>query len=202
MTAEDEPIPTPQQPSSRTLRRLLVLDAFIDLVLEGEAPPTPNDVAERAGVSRATFFRYFSTLDEFRGEAATRVRERFPELFAIPDIGTRSREERIKTFVQARVQLYETLHPLGLLLRERAALDADVSGLVDGVRQALADQVRQHFDTDLRAHGPARRDDLVTAIAVLTSVESWQQFRHTHGRSPAHTRRAWRLALTRLLADP
>lgn len=202
MTAEDERNPLARETSSRALRRLRVVDAFIDLVLEGEAPPTPNDVADRAGVSRATFFRYFSTLNEFRGEAAARVRERFPELFAIPDIGTGSRDQRIERFVEARVELYETLHPLGLLLRERAAGDADVSALVDGVRKALADQVRQHFDADLRPHGQARRDDMVTAIAVLTSVESWQQFRHSHGRSPAQTRRAWRQALAGILANP
>ena len=35
------------------------LDAFIDLVLEGNLPPTPQQVAKRAGISMATFFRYF-----------------------------------------------------------------------------------------------------------------------------------------------
>jgi AcrR family transcriptional regulator len=201
MTAEHDPDPMPRQPSTQALRRLRVVDAFIDLVLGGEVPPTPSEAAERAGVSRATFFRYFSSLDEFRGEAAARVRERFPELFVIPDIGTGSLDERIERFVDARVRLHETLHPMALLMRARATRDADASDFLDRVRQAMAEQVRQHFDSYLRLHSPERRDDMVTLIAVLTSVDCWQQFRHSHGRSPAQTRRAWQQALAGILSD-
>jgi AcrR family transcriptional regulator len=200
-TEEDSSRPTPQPPTVAG-RRLVVVDAFIDLALEGRAAPTPEAIADRAGVSRATFFRYFSTLVELRGEAAARVMERFPELFTIPDLGSGSLDERIQRFVDARVQLHETLHPLELLVRAHAARDADTSDFVDAVRQVLADQARQHFAADLRPHGPARRDDLVTTIAVLTSVESWQQFRRSHDRSPVQTRRAWRTALAGILIEP
>ena len=188
-------------PATTTDRRLAAVDAFIDLVLESGSPPTPEGVADRAGVSRATFFRYFSTLVELRNEAAARVVERFPDLFTIPAIGTGSLDERIRRFVDARVQLHETLHPLELLTRSHAARDADIASFVDAVRQLHADQVRQHFEADLQAHGPARRDDMVVAIGVLTSVESWQQFRHTFGRSLVQTNRAWRTALAGILAD-
>jgi hypothetical protein len=128
------------------------------------------------------------------------VVERYPELFTIPAIGTGSRDVRIRRFVDARLQLHETLHPLELLMRAHATHDVGTSEFVDATRQVLADQVRQHFDTDLRPHGPTRRDDMVTTIAVLTSVESWQQFRHTHHRSPTQTRRAWRATLADVLA--
>jgi len=202
MTAEHDRGQPSRESSSRALRRLRVVDAFIDLVLHGEVPPTPSEAAERAGVSRATFFRYFSSFDEFRGEAAARVRERFPELFAIPDIGTGNLDQRVERFVDARLQLHETLHPMALLMQARAARDADASDFLDGVRQAMAEQVRQHFDAYLRLHSPERRDDVVAAIAVLTSVESWRQFRHSHGRSPDQTRRAWRKALAGILAQP
>jgi AcrR family transcriptional regulator len=186
--------------SATTDRRLSAVDAFIDLVLESGSPPTPEEVADRAGVSRATFFRYFTTLVELRNEAAARVVERFADLFTIPDIGAGSLDERIRRFVDARVQLHETLHPLELLTRSHAAQDGDTAGFVDAVRRLHADQARQHFEADLRPHGPARRVDMVVAICVLTSVESWQQFRHTFGRSLAQTNRAWRAALTGIFA--
>ena len=44
-----------------------------------------------------------------------------------------------------------------------------------------------------------RADDIVAVVAVLTSVESWQQFRHTHGRTALQTRRAWSTALGAIL---
>ncbi len=199
IAAERNQVPRPSAPT--TDRRLTAVDAFIDLVLESGSPPTPEGVADRAGVSRATFFRYFSTLVELRNEAAARVVERFPDLFTIPAIGTGSLDERIRRFVDARIQLHETLHPLELLTRSHAARDADIASFVDAVRQLHADQVRQHFEADLQPHGPARRDDMVVAIGVLTSVESWQQFRHTFGRSLVQTNRAWRTALAGILAD-
>lgn len=191
----------PSQPSTTTAaRRVAVVDAFIDLVLERGSPPTPEEVADRASVSRATFFRYFSTLVELRNEAAARVIERFPDLFAIETDGVGGLDDRICRFVDSRLQLHELLHPLELMMRSHAAHDAETGDFVDAVRRLHADQARQHFEAELRTHGTARRDDLVTAITVLTSVESWQQFRRTFGRSLAQTNRAWCRALAGMLA--
>ena len=68
------------RPPAVSRRRLCAIDAFIDLVLEGNLPPTPKQVAERAGISMATFFRYFENLNDIRLSAAARMVERFPLL--------------------------------------------------------------------------------------------------------------------------
>ena len=47
----------------------------------------------------------------------------------------------------------------------------------------------------------ARRESVVASIAVLTSVESWEQFRRAFERSPLQTRRAWVHAIDRILAE-
>ena len=201
MATEDEPKVLPRQSPGPGRRRQLVVDAFIDLVLESGEPPTPEGVAERAGVSRATFFRYFSTLVELRDEAVARVVERFPEVFTIPASATGNLNQRIESFVDARVELHEALHPLELLMRAHAARDSSTADFIDATRQVLADQARRHFEAELQPRSSAQRDDMVATIAVLTSVESWQQFRQSHGRSPSQTRRAWRRALAGILAD-
>ena len=82
------------------------------------------------------------------------------------------------------------------------AVQRGVADFVDVARQILADQARRHFEAELLVRGPARRDDMVTAIAVLTSVESWQQYRHSHHRSPAEIRRAWRSTVAGILTEP
>ncbi len=173
-----------------TERRTEAIDAFIDLVLERNVPPRPELVAERAGVSIATLYRYFSTLDELRREATARVLERYAGLFAVPDIGTGSRHERIGRFAASRVDLHETLHPLELLARATAAADPGAAETIDLGRRVQADQIRLHFDDELRELTPTRRENTVAAIAVLTSVESWQQFRRNHERTANQTRRA------------
>ncbi|MEM9041831.1 MAG: TetR/AcrR family transcriptional regulator [Actinomycetota bacterium] len=187
------------EPSTVATRRRDVVDAFVDLMLATGSPPVPEDVAASAGVSRATFFRYFSSLDEFRNEVSERVIERFPELFSLPDADAGPLETRIQRFVDARFELHETLHAFEMLGRAHAVRDPASADMVDAVRSVQADQVRSYFDAELLVHGPARRDDIVAAIAVLTSVESWQQFRRSHGRSPLQTRRAWRDALVKIL---
>ena len=58
---------------------MAALDAFIDLVLEGNLPPNPQQVAERAEISMATFFRYFENLNSLRYDAAARMLEHFPQ---------------------------------------------------------------------------------------------------------------------------
>ena len=183
-------------------RRVAVVDAFIDLMLEDGTAPTPEEVAERGGVSRATFFRYFASLGELRDEAVRRIAERFPDLLNIPDPGNGSLDDRIRRLVDTRVRLHETLHPIELLSRARAIEDSSAADFVDAIRQVWAEQARRHFDDELRAYGPSHRDDIVASISVLTSVESWQQFRQSHGRTPLQTRRAWRRALARILTAP
>ncbi|MEM9745075.1 MAG: TetR/AcrR family transcriptional regulator [Actinomycetota bacterium] len=187
------------EPSTVATRRRDVVDAFVDLMLATGTPPAPEDVAASAGVSRATFFRYFASLDEFRNEVSARVIERFPELFSLPEADVGPLEDRIQRFVDARFELHETLHAFELLGRAHAVRDPASADRVDAVRTVQADQVRNYFEADLAAHGPARCDDIAAAIAVLTSVESWEQFRRSHGRSPLQTRRAWRGALAGIL---
>ena len=63
----------------------------------------------------------------------------------------------------------------------------------------MAGQIREHFASELREHSQSRRDERVALIAMLTSVESWEQLRNVYGLSPQQTRRAWTQAIDALL---
>ncbi|MFN3256481.1 MAG: TetR/AcrR family transcriptional regulator [Ilumatobacter sp.] len=180
-------------------RRLRAIDAFIDLVLEGDPTPTPETVAERAGVSRASVFRYFESLDVLRAETTGRVLERFVDLFELGEPSAVSPADRAADFVDSRLRFHETLHPLGLLQRRHGA-DPDAAATIDLGRTLLADQVRAYFERDLEPLDDEHREDVVTTIAALTSIESWQQSSHSHGRTSAQTRRAWISAITAVIA--
>lgn len=183
----------------RTRGRLSVTEAMIDLAVEGHLPPTAEQVAERAGVSQASLFRYFDNLDELRQATVRRYFERYAHLFEIPDIGIGPLDERIDRFVAARFALYETTEPMARLARDRAAVvTAFGAGLHTG-RALLAGHVRQHFAAELATRTPVRREDLVAVVSTLTSFESWVQLRDEHGRSGKEARRAWVEALRVLL---
>ncbi len=180
-------------------RRAAAIDAFIDLVLERGDHPRPEEVAERAGVSMASFYRYFESLDELRQGAFARLMDRFPELFLIPAIGTGGRSDRIEAFADVRLALHERLHPLPLLARGAAQAKPGVSTQIDVIRQASADQISLHFADELTNVADDLRASVVASVNVLTSVESWQQFRCSHGFTLGQTRQAWVRAIDQLL---
>jgi AcrR family transcriptional regulator len=179
--------------------RLAVIDAIVDLVFEGELPPSAERIAERAGVSVASIFRYFETLDEMRRVTAQRYFDRYAELFAIPDIGEGTLAERIDRFVAARVRLHETTEPMARFARLRSAEHDTLADTLRLVRATRADQVRLQFDPELSSMPRAARDDVVATVSTLTSFEAWEHFRHDHARSGPRIHRAWSQALHRML---
>jgi AcrR family transcriptional regulator len=198
MTNDHSPT-TDGRRARRERGRTAVSEAMIDLVFEGNIPPSPDQVAERAGVSIASLFRYFETLDDLRRETTEIYFDRHGHLFDITDVGEGTLDERIGNLVRSRATLYETTEPMGRLLRVRANELTEMSELLHRARATRADQIRHHFDTELRLLSRARRDDLVAIIATLTSFESWDQMCSTHGRSHQQVRRAWTTALAQIL---
>lgn len=148
---------------------------MIDLVLEGVVPPTVDRVSERAGVSQASLFRYFGTLEELRREAIARYFERFADLLAVPGIGDGPLPGRIERFVAARDVFYDRTAPMARLVRRQAADVAAFSETLGRVRSTFADQAAQHFSPELDHLDRATCDQCVAVIAALTSFEAWDQ---------------------------
>jgi len=180
--------------------RQAVIDATLDLVFEGHVPPTVELIAPRAGVSAASVFRYFDTLDDLRQAVTEVFFERHAHRFDIPDVGEGPLATRIDNFVSSRVTLYESTEPVARLIRLRAHDQVAAAEMVHRLRATRADQVRHHFGDQLGAMTPAVRDDTAMLITTLTSFEAWEQARQDYGRSAAQLRRAWIAALTKLLA--
>lgn len=189
--------PTKRPPVSE--RRTHAIDTYLDLIMDGHLPPTIEQVASRSGISVPTLFRYFRNVGELLQNATRRTAERHGHLFQVPEIGTGSLDERIGRFAGVRVELWETIHLLARLLRSNALRNPEAAQAVASARKLLADQIRAHFDTELRKLSPAHREDAVATIATLTSVDSWELFRLAYGRTPAQTRRAWSRSIRQAL---
>jgi AcrR family transcriptional regulator len=193
-----------QVADGRTARRergrLLVIDSVIDLVFEGNAPPTAEQVAARANVSMSTLFRYFETFDDLRNQAASRFFERYADRYEVPDLGRGSFDDRIDNFVTSRLELHELNHPMSRLIRQKAPEVAGTHQRLDRLRGELARQVGEHFNAELASTTPAIREDVVAVVATLTSFEAWDQLRNHHDRSPAQIRRAWKSTLAAILS--
>ena len=183
----------------RELGRLAVVDAVIDLVLDGGRAPTADQIADRAEVSVASVYRYFESLDELRRLGVQRYFERIDHLIAIPDVGEGSLPGRIDSFVASRLEFYRVTEPMARMSRYQALDVEQMRTTLARVRATLADQVAQHFAPELAPLGRAARQDRVAVIAALTSFEAWDLM-HEQGLDQAAIRRAWRASLTALLS--
>lgn len=179
--------------------RLAVMDAMVDLVNEGHSPPTAETVAERAGVSVSSLFRYFENLDDLRTHTAQRFFERYADRFEIPDVGIGTFDQRVTHYVVARIELYEAIAPLARLARSRMFRHPDLVETFTAVRLGYVEQIRTHFAAELDHLGPAARDDVVASVVALTSVEAWDLFHRDLERSRRQIRRAWSDAIRALL---
>lgn len=196
--------PEPAEPvdgrrARRERGRAAVVEATIDLVLEGFSPPTVEQVADRAGVSTASVFRYFDTLDELRDETTRRYYQRFAHLLQIPDIGAGALDARIKRFVDSRHQQYSVTAPMARMVRHRASKVAALDEILHRHRAITATDIGTHFAAELDELGAAARAELIGTIATLTSFEAWSELTEDHRRTPAQIRRGWTSVLTRLL---
>ena len=179
--------------------RQAVLDAMVDLLREGRTPPTTQEVAERSGVSPASIFRYFDGLDELRGQTITHFLARYQHLFAMPPV-TGGLDERIASYVDNRITLYEAIAPVARMVRARRYDEPQLAEQLHAVRRQQADQARAHFATELEARPASARDDLVGVLATSTAFEAWDHLTDDLGRTSKQVRRAWVTALRALLA--
>jgi len=179
--------------------RLAVIDAMFSLLQEGKVPVGTDLVAERAGVSIASVFRYFDGLDDLQYQTFERFRERFEPLLAV-EAHDASRAGRIAAFVTSRLDLYEQAGAIMAVGRLRALEHEPLVAASAAMRGLLADQVRSVFAADVMDLAAAGRD-LVAVIDALTSLESWDVMRKTHARSRGQIERAWSHAIEVLIAS-
>lgn len=185
--------------SARRLRgREAVLTATVDLIVERHEVPSADDIADRAGVSVSSVFRYYESLDELRELAQQELLGRYETLIEVPPLEGGGLEERIARLVSARIRLYREIEPLGRLLRSRALVNPHAADVLHQVRVRFADQCRAHFAPELAPCSPSERDDLVALVASLTAFESWAHLREL-GRTPRQVHRAWVRGLGALL---
>lgn len=172
--------------ASRTRRA--IGDAFLELVEEGRALPTVDDVAQRAGVGRRTVFHHFHSLDRLVAAAVeTRVNE--CSEFVPEPAGTSALDERIATTVERLDACYARLAPIQRTV-VAAALDTPSSPAAHHLARLDA-AILRHVSGTYRAELSARPDpnDALVDLESALSFELWRHLRITRGLGRGATRR-------------
>jgi AcrR family transcriptional regulator len=180
----------------REQNRDAVLDALADLFQEGIYQPSTNEVAERAGLSPRSLFRYFDDVDDLNHAAIERELAKARPLLDLGIDPGAATATKIEHLVEARVRLFEEIAPAARAARVCAHRRPAIAMQLRDARSYLRHQIRRLFAPEL-----GRSLALLPALDALCSFESHQLLREDQGLSRAKTVTTLVLALGALL-DP
>ncbi len=197
----DVDMSTEEEGDGRTLRRTRnrqrVIVALLDIVREGELDPSVADIADRAGVSHRSVFRYFDDINDLVRTAIDHEVELAIPLAVIPDLGVGSLDRRIDSWVDSQLRVHIATYQVGRVARHRAP---DIPSIDEGMKaiyQLAITRMRNHFARELDQLG-ADGGIMLDAAKVLTGFESYDVQRRIMGHSTERIRQIWHLSLHEL----
>jgi AcrR family transcriptional regulator len=160
----------------RTARRQrnkdAVLDALIGLANEGSEEPPVEAIAERAGVSYRSVYRYFDDRTELMLSAIGRVMGDLWPIFDVEHLGEGSLDSRIDRLISVRLDAYRRLAPLTRSAVHRRANEPAVAEGYDRVRQYLREQLATQFEPELAAVPHNDRKVVLAALDAMFQFEA------------------------------
>ena len=184
----------------REQNRAAVLDALAELYREGNYEPSAAEIAERAGLSPRSLFRYFDDVDDLNRATIDQQLERARPLLAVdarPGDPTATKVERL---VEARLRLYDAIAPVARAARICAWRHPVIARQVASSRSYLRHQLERLFAPELDALGPERAPAVLAAMDALCSFEAADLLRVDQRLSRAQAAAALVQTLTTLLA--
>jgi TetR/AcrR family transcriptional regulator, regulator of autoinduction and epiphytic fitness len=183
----------------RDRNRDTVVTALLALYREGNLGPSASDIADRAGISARSVFRYFDDAEAMVRAAIARQQEHLAPLYALDVPADAPLAERIERFVAARARLLEGMGEVGRVARALVTRQPLIRSELARIRSTLRQQVTDVFGPELAGRCPRDQRATLAAADVVTSWESYDLLRNDQGLSAAEAREAMAAALLRLL---
>src|SRR5688500_6664926 len=95
----------------RQQNRDAVIDALLALVEASSYTPSSAQIAERAGLSPRSLFRYFDDMDDISRAAVERQLDDARPLFAVDAEPADHTAHKIERIVRCRLRLFESIAP-------------------------------------------------------------------------------------------
>ena len=169
-------MPTVDAVDGRTARRNrnkdAVLDALIEMAGEGRAEPPIEDIAERAGVSYRSVYRYFDDRTDLMLSAIARVMGDMWPIFDIEQLGEGPLDDRIDRLISVRLTAYRQLAPLTRAAVHLRANEPAVAEGYDRVRDYLREQLAQQLDPELSVMSESDRTLVLAVLDVVFQFEA------------------------------
>jgi AcrR family transcriptional regulator len=192
------------EPDGRRARREqnrgAVLDALAELYREGVYEPSAAQIAERAGLSPRSLFRYFDDVDDLNRATIDQQLARARPLLAVDARPEDPPATKVERLVEARLRLYESIAPAARAARICAWRHPVLARQVTSSRSYLRHQVERLFGPELTAMGTERAAAAVATTEVLCSFEGSELLRVDQGLTREQAAAALVQALLPVLA--
>lgn len=155
-----------------------IVEAMMELIVEGDLSPSAARVAEEAGIGLRTVFRHFDDMDALYAEITRTITERvMPIVLApYPDQPWRA---NIGELVRRRVEVFETTLPFRLAANIKRYQSPFLMGQYSRVVMLERELIIRLLP------GPVRTDRIgVEALCAALSFHTWRTLRHDQSLSP------------------
>ncbi|MEO6124784.1 MAG: TetR/AcrR family transcriptional regulator [Ilumatobacteraceae bacterium] len=184
----------------RDRNRDAVVDAMLSLYRDGRLAPSSDEIAERAGLSPRSLFRYFDDIDDLVRSAIDRHLERVRPTWLLKIDPSDSVEQRIRSLVAQRLKMFDAMSFVGVISRIRAPFQPIVAEQLTEIRAFLRNQLRELLAPELERLDAPAAANVLSAVDVLCSFEGYQLLRLDQGFGRARAGAVMTDALTRLLS--
>ncbi len=183
----------------RTKNRSAVIDALLELMHEGDFEPGAATIAERAGVSHRSVFRYFDDLGDLVRTAVAQEFEYANQLADVPDLGQGTTGERIERFVGSRISLWSYVNDAAILARIKSLSIPNIDAAFIQILETFRQQVELHFADDIARFAPDERNSVVELILVMSSHDGYSYHRRLLQSDDHEISVSWSTGLAALL---
>jgi AcrR family transcriptional regulator len=195
--------PTDEVVDGRRLRRdrnrEAVVQALLELYRAGNLTPSTDEIAERAGISSRSLFRYFDDVDALVRTAVARQQEHLAPLFEVSARPEQPLVARVDRFVADRTRLLDAMGPVGQLARSIAPRQPQVAAELGRIRAVLRSQVVDVFAPELALAPAGEHDAVLAALDVACSWEARHLLRQDQRLGKSAAARVMALSIHRLL---
>jgi AcrR family transcriptional regulator len=179
----------------REQNREAVLEALVELYAEGTYEPSAVVIAERAGISARSLFRYFDDADDLNRAAIERALRAAAPLVDPGVTPATPTAKKVSAVAAARIRLHDAIAPAARAARVSAHRVPIVAAQIHESRTFLRRQLRMLFAPELAGD----RAVLLPALDSLCSFETYDLLRGEHRMSRPQAEAALVAALSALI---
>ena len=169
----------------RHRNRDAVLDALIELSREVDGEPTIEAIADRAGVSYRSVYRYFDDRTDLMLAAIARIRGEMWKIFDLDQLGEGPLDARIAEIIRVRLAGYRDLASLTRIAVRLRADEPAVAEAYDQARGHLRRQLLDQFAPEFSPMTPTERELALAAIDAMFQFETLDYLSHHEHMSDA-----------------